>query len=360
LALSGSASSPSEAADVAEAAKEADQASSIGRRLRSPSTWLSFAIPVALLALVLKTFAGINFGDLARGLAAASPLPLVLAALVFYAVFAVRGWRWQQLLGGVGIRLSWRDATEILSLSWFVNCVVPARIGDVYRAYLLRRTRIGSASAGIGTVIIERGLDLVATAGIAVAAGLWITGSGVATGGSVSLVGPIRISAIVLVVSVLALVAVIGTHERILAVLPLPVRFSSVVARFAEGLKCLNRRNFVPVSAATVLSWLQETVRLSLVLAALHLEGVNLSYPEIAFLAMVASLLSAIPFTPAGLGLVEAGMIGVLTGVFGLPATDAAMISLLDRAISTYSIIVLGGLLYLVSAKTRPAKALAT
>ena len=31
-----------------------------------------------------------------------------------------------------------RDSTEIIFISWLVNCLVPAKLGDVYRAYLLQ------------------------------------------------------------------------------------------------------------------------------------------------------------------------------------------------------------------------------
>src|SRR3712207_7067169 len=30
--------------------------------------------------------------------------------------------------------------SEIVMLSWFANCIVPAKLGDAYRAYLLKRT----------------------------------------------------------------------------------------------------------------------------------------------------------------------------------------------------------------------------
>ena len=43
-----------------------------------------------------------------------------------------------------------RDATEILFLSWFVNCLVPAKLGDLYRAYLLRANYGASISRTVG------------------------------------------------------------------------------------------------------------------------------------------------------------------------------------------------------------------
>ena len=47
------------------------------------------------------------------------------------------------------------------------------------------------------------------------------------------------------------------------------------------------------------------------------------------------------PLTPAGLGVVEAGVVGVLTVVYGVPLTEAIAIALVDRVISVFSIIVL-------------------
>ena len=67
----------------------------------------------------------------------------------------------------------------------------------------------------------------------------------------------------------------------------------------------------------------------------------------------VASLLTAVPFTPAGLGIVEAGVVGLLTVVYQADPNEAAAIALVDRAISVLSVIVLGFIAYLLSPKTK-------
>ena len=64
-------------------------------------------------------------------------------------------------------------------------------------------------------------------------------------------------------------------------------------------------------------------------------------------------MLTAIPFTPGGLGLVELGMGGVLKGVFNASTPHAAAIVLIDRAISVFSIVVFGSVAYVVSSKPR-------
>ena len=336
------------------ATPEVERPPSIGARLRSRSAAASLIIPIVVLGLLLKTVAGLDFGELVRGVASASLLPLVGAVLIFYAVFPLRGWRWAQLLHGAGIALPVRDAIEILSLSWFTNCVVPARLGDVYRAWLLRQTKVGSGISGLATVVVERGLDLVASAGLALAAGLWLSHSGSTALGDGVIGNLTNISAVLFVLCIAALVLIIGVHDRLLALVPLPERMRAGADHFFEGLRCLNRHNFIPVVVSTLVSWGFEVARLALVISALHLAGVNLSAAAIVFVAMVASLLAAIPLTPAGLGLVEAGVIGLLVSAFGVPAQSAAAIALLDRAISTYSVMASGAVLYLVSSKTRP------
>ena len=70
-------------------------------------------------------------------------------------------------------------------------------------------------------------------------------------------------------------------------------------------------------------------------------------------MALIASLLTAIPFTPAGLGIVELGIVGILTASTTSTQTEAAAIALVDRAISVLSVIVFGGIAYVLSDKTK-------
>jgi uncharacterized protein (TIRG00374 family) len=60
-----------------------------------------------------------------------------------------------------------------------------------------------------------------------------------------------------------------------------------------------------------------------------------------------------VPLTPAGIGFVESGVVGLLTIVYGVSQTDALAITLIDRAISVLSIIILGSIAYAISPKRR-------
>jgi len=71
------------------------------------------------------------------------------------------------------------------------------------------------------------------------------------------------------------------------------------------------------------------------------------------FVALIGSLLTAIPLSPAGLGFAQAGVIGVLTVVYNIPLAEATAITILDWVISVLSIIVIGAVVYVVSPMPR-------
>src|SRR5204862_1362457 len=93
----------------------------------------------------------------------ANPLLLLAAFAVFYVGFPLRGLRWAILIRGTGFPLRVKDATEIIFISWLVNCLVPAKLGDLYRAYLLKINSTVSLSRPFGTGVIATVTSLCAT-----------------------------------------------------------------------------------------------------------------------------------------------------------------------------------------------------
>ena len=143
--------------------------------------------------------------------------------------------------------------------------------------------------------------------------------------------------------------------------LPLPHRVTEFYDRFEVGVFSISPRKLPLLAVITVAIWATEAMRLYCVILALNFP-ITLGISGAFFVALIASLLTAIPLTPAGLGVVEVGIVGVLTRFYNVPPTEAVAIALVDRVISVLSIIVLGGLLYVASPKTkaRPAESPAT
>ena len=321
---------------------------SLARRVLNWKTIASVAFAAILLALAFRTL-GVNLGRTWDLIAGANIGLLALAFGAYYLTFPLRGFRWRYVLSKVGTRVGLKDATEILFISWFVNCVVPAKLGDLYRAYLLKGNTGASASRTVGTIFIERIADIIVIFFLALAAGFWSFRGRERP--EIDLLFTIGfVIAIVLVALVLAL-RIWGARVTGF----LPERIREFYARFHEGSTgALTIRALPVIGVVTLAIWGLEGARLYFVIQALDLPDVGLRISASIFVALVAALLTAMPLTPAGIGFVEAGIAGALL-IYGVPQDPAAAVALTDRAISILTVIILGGILYLVSDKVRRA-----
>jgi uncharacterized protein (TIRG00374 family) len=322
---------------------------SLTRRLANPKTIISIVVPIVLLVLLVRALPGFHLEQLPARILAADPLWLIAAFVVYYLGFPLRGYRWALLIRSTGERLSVRDSTEIVFISWLVNCLVPAKLGDVYRAYLLRLNYQVSLSRTFGTVFIERIFDLFAIVLLGLAAGLWSFRTGLP--GEIQLI--FATGFLVMAVLAAGLFTMRNFGRRVLVAVPGLNRLTEFYDRFEEGVFAIGGRQVPRLALVTVLIWSTEAARLFFVVNALGLAGVHLGISGAFFVALAASLLTAVPFTPAGVGIVEAGIVGILTLAYGVDQTQALTIALVDRSISVLSIIVLGSIAYLVSPKTK-------
>ena len=340
------------AEDIAEVARDTSGGTmSLGARLRQPRTILSIAIPVIMLVLIFRVALNIDVNKLIASVADANKLLLLAALVVFYLGFPLRGLRWKMLLRGTGFRIQVKDSTEILFLSWLVNCLVPAKLGDVYRAYLLKiNSAAASLSRTFGTVFIERILDLFAIAILGLAAGFWSFRSGFPP--EIQFVAALGVG--VVVVLAVLLLSMRNFGRVIITRLPLPHRVVELYDKFEEGVfGAVAARALPKLIIITGLIWATEGMRLWLVVLALHLPDVSLGISGAFFVALIGSLLTAVPLSPAGLGVVELGVVGVMVAAYGIPLQEATTIALVDRMISVFSIIVFGSILYLFSSLRR-------
>jgi glycosyltransferase 2 family protein len=324
---------------------------SLRRRLLNVRTIGSLLFGLLLLYFLARIIFGDNFDwrEVGRLVAQADVGFLAMAFVAYYATFPLRGFRWKYVLARSGVSVRFRDATEILFLSWFVNCLVPAKLGDLYRAYLLRANYAASISRTVGTVFIERIADLIVIAALALSAGYWSF-----RGRSRPDIDALFIAGFVIAIGlVLLLVALrlFGAHISRW----LPTRIGELWDRFHEGSTgALSARSVPVVLALTVAIWMLEGARLYFVIRALDLPEVGLGISASVFVALAAALLTAIPLTPAGFGFVEAGIIGVLA-IYGVTREPAAAVALVDRGLTIVTVIILGGILYAFSDKVRRA-----
>lgn len=327
------------------------------RRFLDWRTLLSFVVAIALIALTVW-LGKIDLGQVWGYIRQANPWLYLLGFLAFYATFPLRAWRWRLLLGNAAggeadspplPRLV--DLTEIIFLSWFANCIVPAKLGDLYRGYLLKRATGASFSRTVGTIFAERVLDMLFLFLLMLVASLATFGPIIPSGAvATSVYGGGVLLAVVAVGALLAL-RFFGAPLRRLV----PGRFRGIYDHFLEGTLLSFRRRGLPLLLGqTVLVWVLESLRFYCVLLAFP-ASVPLGLPVVVFVALASSLLTTLPISPAGLGAVEAMFAWVVPLFLAMGAEQARTIGLalgmLDRTINYWSILILGFIAFLGSKK---------
>lgn len=316
-------------------------------RLLTLRTLLSALLAVVLLVLLFRVLLRVDFGAMLGFVARADPLVLAGAFFAHYVTFPLRAWRWRYLLHHAGIEVRLRDATEIFCLSWFVNLLAPARLGDLYRVYLLRAHNHAPLPQTIGTLLLERVFDILGVFLVAVTAGLlsfrgrvdeeveWLLFIGIG-----------------LAVGIVVLVAVLRAARGWVAQ-RLPARAESVWQGLQEGADAtMTPKRAAVTGGITLVIWMIEGFRLYLVIVALALPEIDIGPSAAIFVSLISALFSILPLTPGGVGLVEGGIVYAL-GVYGASTDAAAAVALTDRSITLVSVMVLGSILYLASRKAR-------
>jgi uncharacterized membrane protein YbhN (UPF0104 family) len=347
-------------AETLTAAEETPQAVDLGRRFADWRTLASFSIAIVILVVALRK-SGVTVSDLESALRKVNPFTYVSAFVVYYLSFPLRTMRWRLLMlnANTGTDLEkvkaakFRDLIEILYLSWFANCVIPAKLGDVYRAYLTRNSLGLSASRTVGTILAERILDLLILFPLLFTAALLTFHNRLLDSSALRYVlgGALGLG----VLAAVAILAIWRLGDGLRSILP--QRVHQVFNAFREGAVHSFRAGILPLLCFSLLIWICEGGRLYLVLASLGMIKAGELGPSAAmFLALGSSVLTTLPVAPGGLGFVDTFLIATFKALkHGATGGQAAALALLDRIVSYLSIVILGFILYLVSSKTRAA-----
>jgi uncharacterized protein (TIRG00374 family) len=305
-------------------------------------TIVSFAFAAFLIIFLLTRF-DIDLSATWKEVRTANAGWFLLALFIYYATFPLRGLRWRLLLRNAEVvekqakpQPRVRELGLFVFISFFANSVSFFRLGDAFRGYLLTDKWKVSFPRTIGTILAERILDVGVVFFL-----LLIASIGVLRGETSATAEKVVIAAgavAVLVGVVLIAMRVYGTKVTRF----LPKRTRPSYERF-QASTLMSFRNLPPLLLLTVVIWLMEAARLYFVVQSLNFE-VGLAL--VLFAALANSMLTTIPLTPGGLGVVELGLTGLLA--IALDRSDAAGVTLLDRSISYFSLVIFGGLAFAI------------
>jgi len=268
--------------------------------------------------------------------------------LAVVACFWARAIRWKYLLSPLG-NPQFRTVFRTTVIGFGVLGLLPVRIGDVVRPYLLARQEQLSVSSALATIVMERVLDLVAVLAL-LAVYAW--GFGGVDAVPHRLLRPIEISAGIaatVAVALLAVMWVLATHpERVGTIAAsvtgiLPGRLSHRVGRlahtFSSGFAATrDMRKLLLAVIWSFLVWLAIAAQAWMVTIAF---GIAMPYTGTFLLQTLLVLGVAVP-TPGGVGSFhEAYRIGVTT-FFGASEDRAIAAAIVTHLISYIPPVVVG------------------
>ncbi|MBI2376325.1 MAG: flippase-like domain-containing protein [Deltaproteobacteria bacterium] len=292
------------------------------------------AVSAALLAYGASRF---EAAPTLAALRRAEPLHLVIALGLFVALYPIRGFRWSRILAPISI-VPVKTSTEVIAIGALANNLLPARLGDVARAFVLGRARGVSGAAVLSTVLIERifdGLTVVLALSLVLALeppeAAWVGGVGLLT-------GAIFLSAL----SVATSIAIF--EDRALAAFrglarPLPRAIAGkvvgILERLGAGCRALRSPSaWLVTGSVSATIWSLEVLVYAVVARGLGIElgpgGVPVS--GLFLMLGVLNLGLAAPSLPAFVGVFEALVVSSLS-LYGVRAEEALAFALVLHAV---------------------------
>lgn len=297
------------------------------RRRRLAAGLLGPLISAGAIVIVLQS---VDIGQTAEALGDTRLLVLAPCLVLVAAGIALRAKRWQRLLVPAANRsVPVRRITPIVLIGYLANAVLPARLGEPIRAYLLARREGLNAFEVLGTALLERILDVAVLAvmaflaSLAVGAPPWVVQlTGVAAAGGFLIIGVLTLGGLRPVLHFLHRVA---DHGRLATARMILTRLDQVAQGFG------GRSQRLPVAEAaglTVVIWLVDTTVCWLAAQSL---GFDISLAAALLIIGVGALGTSIPSAPGSIGTFELAASAAARAV-GLAAPAALSLAIVVHA----------------------------
>ena len=255
--------------------------------------------------------------DLIVTIAHIHPLYLALTVLICTLAWIMRGWRYRAILGGLTVRLGLALSTACILLSQTANLIVPARLGDLVRIFILKHEGLATYSQGVSSLIVERIFDVV----------------------TIALLG------------LLALPFVIATPEWFLPLIVIPIVGGAAFAifllltgnRHSENkylgifysmltevrAASLSMRSAFVLGSSSIGIWLMDVLVCAVIVM---MFDESLPFMVIMLAIVIGNLVKAVPITPGGVGTYEFALV-VTFELAGMAPATATVIAVIDHLV---------------------------
>jgi len=272
---------------------------------------------IVSVAFIAATIRSVNLAEVGAALGRVELAGIAVAIGFVVVEVGLRATRWELLLRPIA-PIPLRRCLAYLSIGYFANSLLPARLGDLARAYLAGRAFGIGRLAVLGTIVVERLADglfilaIVATLGLLLAGG----GSLASTALWLAVLGVIGLTG--LAVAVVYIRSSGGGSYR--------ERLRSLVERVLLGAAAIRSvRGFVQTAALTAAAFASAVAGFAFIARA---AGLDLSIAQCALVMGGLALSTSIPAAPGSIGTYEFVGLTIMSALGVTPEVGLAVVVL--------------------------------
>jgi uncharacterized protein (TIRG00374 family) len=289
----------------------------------------AFAVSALFMYLAFRE---VEWVEMTRALSGANYSLVLLGAAVGLVGFIVRAFGWKFLLAPVGRMSGWRLFPPV-AIGYMANNLLPARLGEFARAYVVGKQENVSKSAALATILVERIFDGLALLIILAVVSLFFPyPQWVKSGGFIVALIFVGLSVSLAVFSIKITWGLRVIDAAFGGLLPdMAERMKSRLQNFVVGLDVKNHfRTSVLAFGCVLLRWAFEACIYLSVLYAMGLQDLVPVHGAL-FVMVAVNIACLVPQAPGFVGSVQLACIESLA-VFGVDREAAVAYSLLVHA----------------------------
>jgi uncharacterized protein (TIRG00374 family) len=268
------------------------------------------------------------WGQLLDALQHIQPDYLILGIIICLAAWWLRGWRYHTILKSLNYYVGITVSTACIFVSQTVNLVVPARLGDFVRVFILKHEYNTTYSEGVSSLVVERVFDIFTVALL----------------GAVSILFVLNAPAWFTTLIVVSLVAGLAFFVFLLFI----GRFSSenkyvtIILTMLHEIKraSLTLRSIIVLGTSSIVIWLLDILVCFTVVMMFEQQ---IPFAIIVLAVVIGNLVKAVPLTPGGIGTYEFTL-AVTFGLAGVSPAIATLIAVIDHLIKNL-VTLIGGVI---------------
>jgi uncharacterized protein (TIRG00374 family) len=241
-------------------------------------------------------FYRVQLGAVSAALAGANPLWVAAAMLIYAGNLLLRAWRWKVILRPVAA-IPYPIVARALLVGYGLNAIMPARLGELFRAEFFKKTFGLSRVWGLTSIVIERLFDGIT---VVCCLGVGLVSAAAAKPNTGLLVNVLVTGGIVFGMALLAAFYLSSSMmSRIVRRFP---GLSVQMAMVQQGLQILRTWRILEVVTITAVIYVADASSLWFLVKAV---GLTLGFSDTLVLLGAASLSTLVPSGPAFLGTLQ-------------------------------------------------------